>query len=203
MKTLYPNFENVTAELWKRYIRTLKMLYPNFENITSELWKRYIRTLKTLQPNFENVTSELWKCYIRTLKTLHPNFENVIYELWKRYIRTLKTLHLNFENVISEYPLVPLSFLDDNVKYVARLYARWKSWEKWTTQWDCQLKKLPTVIVWLFSLREKAPTKKTKLSVVCNVSNKVERTKIHTHATLRHNKWNKKKQITKKLQKCR
>ena len=24
------------------------MLYPNFENVTSELWKRYIRTLKTL-----------------------------------------------------------------------------------------------------------------------------------------------------------
>ena len=27
--------------------------------ITSELWKRYIRTLKTIYPNFENVTSEL------------------------------------------------------------------------------------------------------------------------------------------------
>ena len=48
------------------YIRTLKTLHPNFENVTSELskryilsLKRYIRTLETLYPNFENVISEL------------------------------------------------------------------------------------------------------------------------------------------------
>ena len=69
-------------ENWKRYIRTLKTLHPNFENVTSELWKCYIRTLKTLHPNFENVASELWKHYIRTLKTLLPNFENITSELW-------------------------------------------------------------------------------------------------------------------------
>ena len=59
---LYPNFENVICELWKRYIRTLKTLYPIFENVTSELW---------------NVIAELRKRYMRTLKP---------------YIRTLKTL---------------------------------------------------------------------------------------------------------------
>ena len=37
MKTLYPNFENVIQELWKRYIQTLKTVYPNFENVISEL----------------------------------------------------------------------------------------------------------------------------------------------------------------------
>ena len=68
----------------------------DFENVTSELRKRYIRTLKTLHPNFETL-------YPRPLKTLHPNFENVIFEFRKRYIRTLKTLHPNFENVIFEF----------------------------------------------------------------------------------------------------
>ena len=51
--------------------------------------------------------------------------ENVVSKLWKRYIRTLKTLYPNFGNVLSEYPLVPLGFLD-HVKYVASLHARWK-----------------------------------------------------------------------------
>ena len=42
------------SELLKSYIRILKtlhqnfeMLYPQFENVISELWKRYIRTFKT------------------------------------------------------------------------------------------------------------------------------------------------------------
>ena len=48
----------ITSELLKRHIRTLKTLYPNFENDTSELWKRYIRTFKTIYPNFKNVISE-------------------------------------------------------------------------------------------------------------------------------------------------
>ena len=52
----------ITSELRKRYIRSLKTLYPNFENVISELSKRYIRTLKR---------------YIRTLETLYANFENV------------------------------------------------------------------------------------------------------------------------------
>ena len=37
----------ITSELWKCYIRTLKTLYRNFKNVTSEFWKRYIRTFKT------------------------------------------------------------------------------------------------------------------------------------------------------------
>ena len=54
--------QNVISELWKRYIRTLKMLHPNFGNVIFELWKCYIRILKTLYANFE---------------TFYPNFENV------------------------------------------------------------------------------------------------------------------------------
>ena len=34
---LYPNFENVTSELQKRYILNFKKLYPNFENVTLEI----------------------------------------------------------------------------------------------------------------------------------------------------------------------
>ena len=30
IKALYPNFEYVISDFWKRYIRTLKTLYPNF-----------------------------------------------------------------------------------------------------------------------------------------------------------------------------
>ena len=73
------NFENVTSELWKRYIRTPKTLYQNFENVISEF-------LKTLYPNFENVTSELQhlKRYIRTLK---------------RYIRTETRVDLSAKNL--------------------------------------------------------------------------------------------------------
>ena len=51
MKTLHPNFENVTSELRKRDIRICKTVYPNFVNVTSEVGKRrYIRSLKTLFP---------------------------------------------------------------------------------------------------------------------------------------------------------
>ena len=74
-----PNFEIVISEL--RYIRSLKTLQPNFENVTAELWKRYIRTLETLYSNFGNVICGLWKRYIRTLT------ENYI-RTFDRYIRT-------------------------------------------------------------------------------------------------------------------
>ena len=123
LKTLHPNFENVTSEIWnviselwkryirtlKCYIRTLKTLHPNFEtsysnieNVASEFGNVILEHWGTLHPNFENVISEHWKRYIRSLKTSYLNFENVKSELLKRYIRTLKTLHPNFENVTSE-----------------------------------------------------------------------------------------------------
>ena len=57
MKTLYPNFENVTFELWKRYIGTLKTLYPIFENVISELWN-VISELKYLGWKVERMNNK-------------------------------------------------------------------------------------------------------------------------------------------------
>ena len=78
--------ENVISELWKRYIRTLKTLhansetlYPNFENVTcelwnaiSELWKRYMRTLKR---------------FIRSLKTFEQMNKKVDHSEWTKTSR--------------------------------------------------------------------------------------------------------------------
>ena len=71
-------------------IREMKTLYPNFENVTSELWKRYIRTLKTLNPDFENVTSEISNV-ISELWNVTSDFRKRYIWIRKRYIRTLKT----------------------------------------------------------------------------------------------------------------
>ena len=66
------------------------------------------------------------------------------------------------ENTLREYPLAPLSFLDD-VKILRK--------QEFMTHENCKksgpfrvrllAKKTPTVIVGLFSLREKAPNKNT------------------------------------------
>ena len=69
--------------------------------------------------------------------------ENVISELWKRYIRV---------------PFGPVEFLRCKIR--CKLVCKMKIVrEVGHTEWDCQVEEKQTVIVGLFSLREKAPTR--------------------------------------------
>ena len=70
------------------------------------------------------------------------------------------------ESTLREYPLASLSFLDDVKILLRKLSENCKKSGPFRVRLSAE-KKLPTVIVGLFSSREKAPTKNIQ-SVICS-----------------------------------
>ena len=108
LKTLHPSFENVTSELWKRYIRTLKTLYHNFEMLHPNCEKFY--------PNFENVISQLWNVTSELWKILSENFHSGIIPRLYQTLLNLVRWHFKTSCKFKVFLASSLSSLQDSRK---------------------------------------------------------------------------------------